>query len=149
MGASSCASEEPWWCWHAVASPRHMQAPPMSTEIAQDLMAGSNTRFAAAFVTLLARVVVLAECPLDGVALEQEMARTAACSGQLHSKGRRVGCQWPRHANIFATRIISGRAGNRPCLDQSAVGLRFYATPIARFFDRRSKQVEIAATAKS
>jgi glycerol-3-phosphate O-acyltransferase len=106
--------------------------------LAQDLMGRIEHEMPLLFVPLLARVLLLAEKPLDGVALEQEMQGMAA----RVSDAAVVGTQ-DFAANVARARdhlvqrgmITASDRGYAPA-DGQRPALRFYANSIAHFFDR-------------
>ncbi|MGY9036975.1 MAG: 1-acyl-sn-glycerol-3-phosphate acyltransferase [Rhodobacterales bacterium] len=106
--------------------------------IAQDLMGRIEHEMPLLFVPLLARVLLLAEVPLDGVALEQEMARTAALAPVNTFEGDEgFGANVAKARQHLLQRgiITAVERGYRPADSQRSL-LRFYANSIAHFFDR-------------
>ena len=106
--------------------------------LAQDLMGRIENEMPLLFVPLLARVLLLAEKPLDGVALEQEMARMAALAPVNMFEGDEgFGANVVKARQHLLQRgiIAAVERGYRPADTQRSV-LRFYANSIAHFFDR-------------
>jgi len=106
--------------------------------LAQDLMGRIENEMPLLFVPLLARVLLLAEKPLDGVALEQEMARMAALAPVNMFEGDEgFGANVVKARQHLLQRgiIAAVERGYRPADGQLSV-LRFYANSIAHFFDR-------------
>ena len=87
---------------------------------------------------LLARVLLLAEKPLDGVALEQEMQGVAArASDEAAVVAQDFAANVARARDHLVQRgmIAASDRGYAP-VDGQRPALRFYANSIAHFFDR-------------
>ncbi|MBQ06906.1 MAG: glycerol-3-phosphate acyltransferase, partial [Roseobacter sp.] len=106
--------------------------------LAQDLMGRIEHEMPLLFVPLLARVLLLAEKPLDGVALEQEMQGMAArASDEATVVAQDFAANVARARDHLVQRgmITASDRGYAPA-DGQRPALRFYANSIAHFFDR-------------
>ena len=106
--------------------------------LAQDLMGRIEHEMPLLFVPLLARVLLLAEKPLDGVALEQEMQGMAArASDEAAVVAQDFAANVARARDHLVQRgmIMASDRGYAPA-DGQRPALRFYANSIAHFFDR-------------